>query len=79
MAVKNDVERSSSSYRHFERSEKSLSFAAQGLALSPHVPRTSLLSPAVFHTARTLSGSLRSPPSPRGEGFDAEGSGILIL
>ena len=23
----------------------------------------------LFHTARTLSGSLRSPPSPRGEGF----------
>ena len=28
-----------------------------------------LFSPAVFHTARTLSGSLCSPPSPRGEGF----------
>ena len=26
-------------------------------------------SPTLFHTARTLSGSLRSPPSPRGEGF----------
>ena len=25
--------------------------------------------PLVFHTTRTLSGSLRSPPSPRGEGF----------
>ena len=25
--------------------------------------------PALFHTARTLSGSLCSPPSPRGEGF----------
>ncbi len=25
--------------------------------------------PALFHTIRTLSGSLRSPPSPRGEGF----------
>ena len=24
---------------------------------------------ALFHTARTLSGSLCSPPSPRGEGF----------
>ena len=24
---------------------------------------------ALFHTARTLSGSIRSPPSPRGEGF----------
>ena len=37
--------------------------------LSPHVPRTSPLSSAIFHAARTLSGSLRSPPSPRGEGF----------
>ena len=27
---------------------------------------------ALFHTARTLSGSLRSPPSPRGEGFVSE-------
>ena len=25
--------------------------------------------PALFYPARTLSGSLRSPPSPRGEGF----------
>ena len=25
--------------------------------------------PLVFHAARALSGSLRSPPSPRGEGF----------
>ena len=37
--------------------------------LSPHVPRTSPFSSAIFHAARTLSGSLRSPPSPRGEGF----------
>ena len=28
-----------------------------------------MISPALFHTASTLSGSLRSPPSPRGEGF----------
>ena len=27
---------------------------------------------ALFHTARTLSGSLCSPPSPRGEGCDTE-------
>ena len=27
------------------------------------------ISPALFHPARTPSGSLRSPPSPRGEGF----------
>ena len=49
--------------------EKSLSFEAQGLTFSPHVPRTSPLPSSVFHAARTLSGSLRSPPSPRGEGF----------
>ena len=30
------------------------------------------ISPLIFHTARTLSGSLRSPPSPRGEGCDTE-------
>ena len=30
------------------------------------------ISPLVFHAARTLSGSLRSPPSPRGEGFVSE-------
>ena len=49
--------------------EKSLSFEAQELTFSPYVPRTSPLSSSVFHAARTLSGSLRSPPSPRGEGF----------
>ena len=27
------------------------------------------ISPLIFHPARTLSGSLCSPPSPRGEGF----------
>ena len=31
--------------------------------------------PALFHPARTISGSLRSPPSPRGEGFV---SGIAV-
>ena len=31
--------------------------------------RRLLMIPPLFHTARTLSGSLRSPPSPRGEGF----------
>ena len=30
------------------------------------------ISPLIFHTASTLSGSLRSPPSPRGEGCDTE-------
>ena len=31
--------------------------------------RLETIFPALFHTASTLSGSLRSPPSPRGEGF----------
>ena len=34
------------------------------------------ISPLVFHTARTLSGSLRSPPSPRGKGCV---SGIAVF
>ena len=34
------------------------------------------ISPLIFHTARTLSGSLRSPPSPRGEGII---SGIALF
>ena len=34
------------------------------------------ISPLIFHTASTLSGSLRSPPSPRGEGFV---SGITLF
>ena len=36
------------------------------LSLMAHLRRSP---PPLFHTARTLSGSLRSPPSPRGEGF----------
>ena len=36
------------------------------LSLTAHLRR---FLPVLFHTARTLSGSLRSPPSPRGEGF----------
>ena len=36
------------------------------LSLMAHLRRSF---PLVFHAARTLSGSLRSPPSPRGEGF----------
>ena len=35
------------------------------LSLTAHLRRSL---PALFHTASTLSGSLRSPPSPRGEG-----------
>ena len=35
--------------------------------------------PALFHTARTLSGSLCSPPSPRGEGGPRSGTRVLSL
>ena len=35
------------------------------------------ISPLIFHTARTLSGSLRSPPSPRGEGFVRRCYGLM--
>ena len=43
------------------------------LSLTAHLRRSS--SP-LFHTASALSGSLRSPPSPRGEGFV---SGIAVF
>ena len=56
-------------YRHPERSRGIFAIRGQGFTRSPHVPRTSPLSSSVFHPSRTLSGSLRSPPSPRGEGF----------
>ena len=39
------------------------------LSLMAHLRRSP---PPLFHTASTLSGSLRSPPSPRGEGFVSE-------
>ncbi len=64
-----EYEESVLSYRHPERSREIFAIRGQGLTLSPHVPRTSPLFSSVFHPARTLSGSLRSPPSPRGEGF----------
>ena len=42
-------------YHHFERSEKSLSFAARDSRFfPPYVPRTSPLSSSVFHTVCTL-------------------------
>ena len=43
-----------------------------GIRLLSYIACLRRISPLVFHTARTLSGSLRSPPSPRGEGFGAE-------
>ena len=39
------------------------------LSLTAYLRRSS---PLIFHTARTISGSLCSPPSPRGEGCDTE-------
>ena len=60
--------------------EKSLLFEAQGLTVSLYVLRTSPLSLFVFHPARTLSGSLRSPPSPRGGRlYDAGGKAVFSL
>ena len=56
-------------YRHPERSRGIFAIRGQGFTRSPYVPRTSPLFSSVFHPSRTLSGSLRSPPSPRGEGF----------
>ena len=64
-----EYEESGLSYRHPERSRGIFAIRGQGFTRSPHVPRTSPLSSSVFHPSRTLSGSLRSPPSPRGEGF----------
>ena len=58
------------SYRHSERSRGIFAIRGQGLTLSPHVPRTSPLFTSVFRPARTLSGSLRSPPSPWGKAYD---------
>ena len=64
-----EYEESVLSYRHPERSRGIFAIRGQGFTRSPHVPRTSPLSSSVFHPSRTLSGSLRSPPSPRGEGL----------
>ena len=54
-----------------ERSEAGLASFFGGEAASSFIYIAYLrrISPLIFHTARTLSGSLRSPPSPRGEGF----------
>ena len=65
-----EYEESGLSYRHPERSRGIFAIRGQGLTLSPHVPRTSPLFTSVFRPARTLSGSLRSPPSPWGKAYD---------
>ena len=51
---------------------RNLCYSRRGTHVSPHVPRTSPLFSSVFHPARTLSGSFRSPPPPRRE------SGVLV-
>ena len=51
-----------------ERSEAGLASFWGGARVLSYNRALETISP-LFHTARTLSGSLRSPPSPRGEGF----------
>ena len=51
-----------------ERSEAGLASFWGGARVLSYNGALETISP-LFHTARTLSGSLRSPPSPRGEGF----------
>ena len=53
--LKTNVKLSISPACHPERSRETVVIRCQGLTLSPHVPRTSPLSSAVFHTACTLS------------------------
>ena len=52
-----------------ERSEAGLASFWGGEAVLSQTAHLRRISSLIFHTARTLSGSLRSPPSPRGEGF----------
>ena len=52
-----------------ERSEAGLASFLGGARVLSYNGTLEKIFPALFHTARTLSGSLRSPPSPRGEGF----------
>ena len=59
-----------------ERSEAGLASFLCGARVLSYNRALETISP-LFHTARTLSGSLRSPPSPRGEGFAGE-NGILV-
>ena len=53
--LKTNVKLSISHACHFERSRENFVIRGQGLTLSPHVPRTSPLSSAVFHPACALS------------------------
>ena len=52
-----------------ERSEAGLASFFCGARVLSFIACLRRSSSSLFHTARTLSGSLRSPPSPRGEGF----------
>ena len=63
-----------SSYRQPSLGEGFVSGIAVDRVLS-YIVDLRRISPLVFHAARTLSGSLRSPPSPRGEVFV---SGIAV-
>ena len=61
-----DARKAASSYRSLPPWGRGTASAVDRvLSLMAHLRR----SPSLFHTASTLSGSLRSPPSPRGEGF----------
>ena len=53
--LKTNVKLSISPACHPERSRETVVIRGLGLALSPHVPRTSPLSSSVFHTACALS------------------------
>ena len=44
-------------------------FDVMGIAVLSYIVDLRRSSPLIFHPARTLSGSLRSPPSPHREGF----------
>ena len=52
-----------------ERSEAGLASFLGGARVLSYNGALETIFFALFHPARTLSGSLRSPPSPRGEGF----------
>ena len=52
-----------------ERSEAGLASFFGGARVLSYNGALETIFFALFHPARTLSGSLRSPPSPRGEGF----------
>ena len=62
-----DARKAASSYRSLPHWGRGTASAVDRVLSQTAYLRRSF--PLVFHAARTLSGSLRSPPSPRGEGF----------